>query len=448
MKQQPTSEGRQLEKLKSQLAEAEARLAEAEETLRAIRQGEVDALVVAGPAGDQVFTLQGAETPYRFLVEEMNEGALLLLPNGIILYANARFAGLTGLALEEIIGLPWDRFFIEEEQARARALLEGLKAGGVRQEFRLRTGQATRPVEVSLALLKRGSLEGYSVVITDLTQRKAAEEALRASNAKLRESLTDLEHFSYSLSHDMRSPLRAMQGYAHVLEEESGNRLLPQDREYLRRIKVAATRMDRLITDSLNYSRLLCAELPLNAVDLGKLLCGLVETYPNLQSPGADIQVELPHLEVLGNEAALTQIFSNLLGNAVKFVAPGVKPKVRVWAEPGRNNGLLNKSNHKPPAAVRPTDASKNPSVQPPTVLVWVEDNGIGIPQSEQERIFGMFQRMHGAEEYPGTGIGLAVVRKSLQRIGGDVRVESEPGKGSRFCVELKQAAPTDSNHR
>jgi signal transduction histidine kinase len=178
-------------------------------------------------------------------------------------------------------------------------------------------------------------------------------------------------------------------------------------------------------------------ELPLGPVDLGNLLRGMIETYPNLQPPGADIHLNIGDLMVQGNEAALTQVFSNLLGNAVKFVAPGVKPNVRVWTQQVSSRDLpptsmpeLGPGNARPPAA---------------KVLIWIEDNGIGIPKEAQEKIFGMFQRMHRAEEYPGTGIGLAIVRKSLERMAGQVCLDSEPGQGSRFCVELPEAAQNET---
>ncbi len=247
------------------------------------------------------------------------------------------------------------------------------------------------------------------------------EQKVRERTAKLEETIAELEGFSYSLVHDMRAPLRAMLGYATILELDAAARLQPGELDLLRRIDVAATRMDQLITDSLNYSQLLRNELPLKPMDVGSLLRGLVETYPNLQSPHAHVSVDIDHLLVRGNEAALTQIFSNLLGNAVKFVAPGVKPRVRVWASAGQCPP--NSSMHAPECA-----------------FVWIEDNGIGIPKYAHEKIFEMFQRMHRSDEYPGTGIGLALVKKSLERTGGRIKLESAPGTGSRFCVQLPLA--------
>lgn len=385
-----------------------ARLEEAEETLRAIRQGEVDALVVEGPSGEQqVFTLQGAETPYRVLVEEMNEGALLLGADGIILYANARFAQLAGRPLEEIVGADWTGLFAPADQQRLKAMLGVDAAAGVRQETTLQTPGSTRPVDVSLASMRRNGLEGFSVVVTDLAERKAAEEALRASNAKLREMVAELEHFSYSIGHDMRAPLRAMKSFAVILEESCDPSIPAPNRDLIRRISAAATRLDHLIQGSLNYARVVKEELSVEQVDLGKLLAGLLESYPDLLPQKADIRVEGQLPVVLGNEAAITQVFSNLLGNAVKFVAPGVRPVIRIRAEESDTRAQ-----------------------------VWVEDNGLGIASESQCRIFEMFQRVH--KGYEGTGMGLAIVRKVIERMGGRVGVESEVGKGSSFWVEFR----------
>jgi signal transduction histidine kinase len=187
---------------------------------------------------------------------------------------------------------------------------------------------------------------------------------------------------------------------------------------FLQKIMTGANRMDQLITDALNYARIVRAELPLAPVDLGPLLRGILDTYPNLQPPNVDIRLDGDLPSVMGNEAALTQCFSNLLGNAVKFVEEGKTPTVRIWAEEiGPAAGGL---------------------VQHPIVRIGVEDNGIGIAKDYHKKIFEMFGRVD--KKHEGTGIGLALVRKNVERMGGKVGVESEPGHGSRFWLELQKA--------
>jgi|GEM_PF-793158 len=266
-----------------------------------------------------------------------------------------------------------------------------------------------------------------AVLFSDITDKKKAEMALANAREelqrhaeilertvaerteKLRDTVAELEHFSYTITHDMRAPLRAMQAFSQILRDDYQRHLDEQGADFLRRINEAASRMDSLITDSLNYAKAIQTELSLEPVDAGKLLRGMIESYPQFQPPRAEIEIaeNLPH--VLANQAGLTQCFSNLLGNAVKFVAPGTKPRVKIWAEE-----------------------------QEARVRFWVEDNGVGIPDDQQERIFMMFQRL--TKDVEGTGVGLALVRKVVERMRGKVGVKSPPGGGSLFWVDLQKA--------
>jgi len=272
------------------------------------------------------------------------------------------------------------------------------------------------------------------------------EAMVQERTTKLRDTLVELDHVSYSMVHDMRAPLRAIRSFAIMLEEECAGCLRETKTfEYFRRIKSSSGRLDRLITDALNYSRVLREDLAVIPVELGGLLRSMLGTYPNLQPSAADISLEFNELVVLGNESLLTQCFAHLLGNAAKFVAPGVKPQIRVWAELGDlERGDVAAPERKPP---QPKHASGS-TLEASTVRIWVEDNGIGIPQGAHEKIFRMFYRMHREDEYPGTGIGLAIVRKAVDRMGGRVGLESEPGKGSRFWIELPLARQAPSEAR
>jgi signal transduction histidine kinase len=168
--------------------------------------------------------------------------------------------------------------------------------------------------------------------------------------------------------------------------------------------------MDKLIIDLLAFTRLSHTPISSEPVDVEKLIHGIVQERAEFQSPRAEIRIESPLLRVAGNETSLTQCLTNLMDNAVKFVPPGAVPRLRIYSE--RNNG---------------------------GVRLWVEDNGIGIDPVGKQRLFQMFQRIHG-DAYPGTGIGLAIVRKGVERMGGETGVESEPGKGSRFWLQLREA--------
>lgn len=241
----------------------------------------------------------------------------------------------------------------------------------------------------------------------ELKQHAANLEATVAERtAKLRDSVAELEHFSYTITHDMRAPLRSMQGFAELLDEQYGAQFDKVGRDYLHRIVQAACRMDRLIIDALNYSKAVRGEFAFETVKLGPLLRGIVDSYPQLQPPQADIQLAEDLPAVCANEAGLTQCFSNVLSNAVKFVERGKTPRVKVWAE-----------------------------MKGDMVRVWFEDNGIGIPADQYDRVFVMFQRLDKA--YEGTGVGLALVRKVVQQMKGNVGFESTLGKGTKFWIDL-----------
>jgi signal transduction histidine kinase len=237
------------------------------------------------------------------------------------------------------------------------------------------------------------------------------EQTVADRTAKLRDTIAQLEAFSYSISHDMRGPLRAMQQYSQILVEDHKADLKPQARDFLERIVRGANRLDRLIQDVLTYSRAVRVTMPIAPVDIDKLVRDIIQQYPSFQPPQAEVKVLKPLPQVMGNEASLTQCISNLIGNAVKFVRQGETPQVKVY--PGVVNG---------------------------TVEICFEDNGIGIASEDQQRIFNIFERLHHDREYEGTGIGLSIVKKTVERMGGDVGVESSLGRGSKFWIKLVPA--------
>lgn len=244
-----------------------------------------------------------------------------------------------------------------------------------------------------------------------LRARRQALE-LAAARARVEEVNAELETFASTAAHDLRTPLRALAGISQILCDDYRDRLDAQGQEYLHHIITAASDMDTLIRDLLAYSRVGRAELTLGPVDLALALGQARQQLADeIKQRGAQVTIAEPLPVVNGHLAMLAQVLANLLGNAIKFVAPGIQPQVRLWPE---KRGQV--------------------------VRLWIEDNGIGIEPRHQERVFKIFERLHGSNTYPGSGVGLAIVRKAMTRMGGRVGLESQPGQGSRFWIELPQA--------
>jgi PAS domain S-box-containing protein len=261
-------------------------------------------------------------------------------------------------------------------------------------------------------------------LLEDITARKQAQAEIRQLNETLEQRVRertqelevvnqDLEAFAYSVSHDLREPLRSIQGLAQALLEDYAQALNSVGQSYSQGIVNISQQMDEFIEDLLIYSRLRREEIPIQPIDLGAVVTeALQQLEAEIRQRQAQLIIEEPLPEVMGNRLLLMQVLKNLLSNAVKFVVPGQQPEVRVWAEETERR-----------------EESK--------IRLWVEDKGIGIDVQNQKRIFYVFERLHGSEIYPGTGIGLAIVRKGVERMGGQVGVESQLGQGSRFWIEL-----------
>lgn len=238
--------------------------------------------------------------------------------------------------------------------------------------------------------------------LADLVQRT---EELADANQRM-------ESFCYSVSHDLRTPLRAINGFAHILVRRHQDRLDAEGLHYLNNIVQASSHMSRLIEDLLNYSRLGRKTLNIETLALQEVFGGIIAHFQEQMSElGATVNLATDLPVVRGDATLLTQIFCNLLDNALKYHQPGQAPVIAVdWQE------------------------------QDGYSLVCVRDNGIGIAPEHHESIFGIFQRLHSQDAYPGTGIGLATVKEAVDLLGGTVRVDSAPGKGSMFQVQLKLA--------
>lgn len=269
------------------------------------------------------------------------------------------------------------------------------------------------------------------ILASVVVQRNRAFDALQAAQAQLSNHAVDLEKqvavrtgelqasvkflegFCYSMAHDLRAPLRYINGFSKVLREDYSSTLDNKASDYVRRIGDAAERMDRLILDLLEFGHLSSSELQLITVDADIIVRKAIELLRQ-ENAGAVVKIQGPLPPVLANPAVLEQVTINLLRNAAKFVSPGVVPQIQAGAE--NTEGYIR---------------------------IWIKDNGIGIDPEYHEKIFGVFQRLHITQEYPGTGIGLAIVKTAVERMGGRVGLESSPGRGSCFWFELEAAEQT-----
>ncbi|MGA9760914.1 MAG: ATP-binding protein [Gaiellaceae bacterium] len=284
----------------------------------------------------------------------------------------------------------------------------GLSSESVAEPLSEESTEIARQVATSLAVALQ-----QAILYERLEERASElEERVAERTVELGEANAELEAFAYSVAHDLRAPLRAMTGFSQALVEDYTVELGEEGADYAHRIAAAASAMDGLIADLLAYSRLARGEMRLAAVSLRDAIDeALSQQRDAIATSKAELTVDEAFPEVEGNYRTLVQVISNLISNALKFVAPGHPPWVRIGAELAGARVRLN-----------------------------VEDRGIGIDPEHEQRIFRVFERLHGGESYPGTGIGLAIVRKGVERMNGQVGVESQPGKGSLFWIELEAA--------
>jgi signal transduction histidine kinase len=342
-----------------------------------------------------------------------------LLLTGLVYLVLTRFVPVDRAVRTWAMGLSNLFFVTVPIWAAAQALHKaGLERDRAHHELEDRVLERTAELsEANLALhaeiRERQHVEQALREARDRLEDQAIQLELRVQErtARLAEMVADLEAFSYSVAHDMRAPLRGMQGFARLLIEDHAPHLSAEGRDYLDRIANSATRMDLLVRDALDYTRILRSEIELRVLDLDHIARQLITGFPGWQPPHVEISIVGTLPKALGHEGFIVQCLSNLVGNAVKFVAPGTTPRIRIWAETLETQ-----------------------------VRLYIEDNGIGIESKDHDRIFRMFERLNGAHQYEGTGIGLAIVRKAAERMKGRVDFESEPGRGTRFWIDLKKA--------
>jgi len=382
--------------------------------------------------------LIASEVRYRRLFEAARDGILIVDPlTRRIVDANPFMEEFLGYTHGEFIGKELFEIGLLKDEAASQAAFRELQANGyVRYEnlpLQTKDGRSAE-VEFVSNLYQEDKQQIIQCNIRDISARRTRENARRETaldlarhaqlleesvsrrTAELRLSNTQLETFVYSIAHDLRAPLRTMQGFAQLLVQEHMANLNQQGRDYTNYINTAAQTMDHLLGDLLDFSRINQQEIPLVPVALEAVVqSALVACETEIRDGRARIDSVAPWPAVIGHAPTLRQVLVNLIGNAVKFVK-GKPPQIRIRTEE-RPGGIIR---------------------------LWVEDNGIGIPVESQERIFQVFKRLH-TTAYPGTGIGLAIVQKGVERMGGRVGLVSTKDEGSRFWIELPKAPSSTS---
>ena len=370
-------------------------------------------------------SLRESDARYRDVVESVNEVIFQLDHRGRFNFLSKAWETVSGFGVEESLGSPLLEFLHPDDRdklSRRIANMHSSRSLSCEAEFRLRTAngeirwiEATaRPVDTDEAGGGgiRGSLDDISSrKIAELTLKNLNQELesrVRVRTAELEASNRELEAFSYSVSHDLRAPLRAIDGFAHVVEEDYGKVLDAVGSQYLRRIRAASNRMANLIDDLLELARLTRQTLRKETIDLSNLTLQIIDDL-RAEDPSRSVEVEVtPGLVAQADRILMQVVLENLLRNAWKFTADKPLAQIRFLAE--RRNEIL---------------------------AYCIADNGIGFDMNHAAKLFQPFQRLHGQNEYEGSGIGLATVQRIIQRHGGEVWAESMPGKGARFYFTL-----------
>ncbi|MDB5207036.1 MAG: domain S-box protein [Flavisolibacter sp.] len=421
------------EDLQAEIEELKLQLQEAHETIEAIRTGQVDALVVEGTNGHQLYTLRSADQAFRVFIEKMTEGAVTLNSKGSILYCNSQFASLVKMPLSNVISLPFHQFIAPENVDDYQALFERCWTQDCKGEVLLTAGDHFTPVQLSLTKLALEEGVSLSIILTDLTAQKKVQQQLSSNNKQLAEinhalelSNHDLQQFASVASHDLQEPLRKIQLFSNLLNDRGGAQLTPESKKYLEKIIYSAGRMKALIIDVLNYSKLSANDNPFECIDLNVLIKELLDDFDLfIAEKKAVINVgELPCLYV--NRGQIRQMFQNLLSNSLKFAGKEKTSIIDITAKLVRDKSF---------------DSEEDP--EGAFCLLTISDNGIGFDEKYAAKIFSLFERLHSKETYEGTGIGLAITKKIVEKHNGLIAAHSKEGEGARFLILL----PAHSNH-
>lgn len=404
-----------IESLKAEIEALKEQLYESNSIVDAIKQGDVDALVVNTNGTPQLYSLETADYTFRLLIEKFAQGALSISRNGLVLYCNDFFSKLIGIPAEKIIGSYLYEYF--NSQDNFVPIIEALKYGITTHEivFKTETYRKTFPAYISVTDLEP-AVQGIGIIITDLTEKKKHEDALIQHQKDLEEKIHELnktndnlEEFIHVISHDLKEPLRKIVMYNGRID---GSYLSETDAKSMSVMKAAALRLNSLVDDLVSYSSHTAQEerTDVNLVDIIREVSEDLEII--MSDKKAVIKIgKLPTLKT--SRVQMRQLFSNLISNAIKYSKKDNFPVIEISQIDNFESEITNLSDQ--------------------FIKIQIKDNGIGMEQNHLLKIFTIFQRLHAKNEYSGNGIGLAICKKIMENHSGNITVESKLNEGTIF---------------
>lgn len=358
--------------------------------------------------------LRESESRLRAVIDTAVDGVIIINDQAVVEDFNPACERLFGYRSAEVVGknvkvLMPQPYHDEHDGYMANYRQTGIRKiiGIGREVLGRRKNGSTFPMDLSVGEARQGGQPVFIGIIRDITERKEAEQAIQRS-------VTELTEFAYSIAHDLKAPLRAMQGFSTALREDYGDALDEVAEEYLNHISSGATRMGHMIDDLLEYSRMGREDLPMELLDVEKMVSDVVTSLRSvIEDRAALISVTGEWCEIEGQASILTSVLQNLIANGLKFVAPATRPQITITGAPF-SGGLE----------------------------IGIRDNGIGIPEDCHEKIFQIFHRLNDRSDYPGTGVGLAMVKKGVVFHHGTIGVQSSPANGATFTIRLPARQP------
>lgn len=351
----------------------------------------------------------------RLLVESVKDYAIITLNlDGEVTTWNAGAERIKGYVSSEIIGRPFAILYGDEGGRCTRGLATAAADGRTEDECWIVRKDGSRfwaNVVITRIDDPNGVATGFGIVLRDMTERKLHESELQAKNIALEAAVRELDAFSYSVSHDLRAPLRAIAGFSRILLEENSAIVDPQSRQYLHLVRDNAMQMGQLVDDLLAFSRLNRTQMKRQRVNTAALA---EQVALEQQLDGRKVEVAIgPLPDIVGDPGLLKLVLGNLIGNAIKFTQKRSNPQIEVGARKIGGDQII-----------------------------FVRDNGVGFDMRYADKLFGVFHRLHRAEDFEGTGVGLAIVQRIVERHGQHVWAEAEVGKGATFYFTVEVAIP------